>query len=434
MPDPPQTSSSYPPPPGEEDEPSPLSLRLQSNEQPAPPPPISPEERVALAQKRVGTSIKGWRLTSLLGTGPVSAAYEAMRGVKDAKERAVLKLMIGNLAHHERARSLFLRACYAANRFNHARVLPVMEDGTDPEGTPFVVRPWVEAESLRVLAERGDLDERQALRIGEQVLDALEMAHAHGILHGAITPENVLVTTRGSIRLCDFGTPPGLGATRAPEDEVLADQRLGPFTPPERCSDPPQPASEQGDVYSLAACLYFAMTKAAPRGDAATREELATRTPKPLRELAKAATEDFAKIVDHALAIDPLRRYESAYAMLGDVRRVMAGRKPKLADALAPVPSMSMADLAQIAPSSSRRVPSSASGRDALPRSSGPKSLTTQRARKRKETRGNFLLVFAIALLVGLATFVVVREKMDDARQHHDTAPSTSASAASSSR
>ena len=428
MPDPPHVPSSHPPPPPSEDEPSPLSLRLQSSDDSVPPPPRSREERALLAQKRVGTSIKGWRLTSLLGTGPLSAAYEAIRGVKDAKERAVLKLMVGNIAQHERARSIFLRACYAANRFNHARVLPIMEDGADPDGAPFVVRPWVEAESLRVLAERGDLDERQALRIGEQVLDALEMAHAHGILHGAITPENVLVTTRGSIRLCDFATPPGLTATRAPEDEVLADRRLGPFTPPERCGDPPQPASEQGDVYSLAACLYFAMSKTVPRGDAATREELATRAPRPLRESAPGATEDFAKIVDHALTIDPLRRYESAYAMLGDVRRVMAGRKPKLADALAPVPSLSMADLSQMMPSSSRRVPSSASGRDALPRSSGPKSIGTQRARRRRETRGNFLLVFAIAMLVGIATFVVVREKMDEAKQQRDTAPAASSS------
>ena len=427
MPDSQDKPPSQPPSQPPDEEPSPLSLRLQANEEPAPPP-ISTEERASLAQKRVGTSLKGWRLTSLLGTGPFSAAYEAMRGVKDAKERAVLKLMVGNIAQHERARSLFLRASYAANRFNHARVLPIMEDGTDPDGAPFVVRPWVEAESLRVLAARGDLDERQALRIGEQVLDALEMAHAHGILHGAITPENILVTTRGSIRLCDFGTPPGLGATRAPEDEVLAERRRGPYTAPERCADPPQPASEQGDVYSLAACLYFALTKQPPRGSASSSEALATEQPKPLRELAPSATEDFAKIVDHALAIDPLRRYESAYAMLGDVRRVMAGRKPKLADALAPVPSLSMTDLSHLQPSSSRRVPSSASSRDVLPRSSGPKSIGTQRARRRRETRGNFLLILAIAMLVGLATFVVLREKMDDAKQQQDPTPATSSS------
>lgn len=429
MPDPEPPSSPPPSSPpriadAAEDEPSPLSLRLRAKDSIGPPPPLHPPDELdRLAQGRVNTQLKGWRLTKLLGAGPVSAAYEALRGSKDAAERAVVRVMIGNVAEHERTRSLFLRGSYAANRFNHARVLPITEDGTDSQGTPFVVRPWVDAEPLAATVARGPMPEKQVLRVAEQVLDALEMAHAHGILHGAITPANILVTPRGSIRLCDFATPPGLGA-RAAEDDVLALRRRGPFTAPERCGPVVQPANEQSDVYSLAACMYYALSGKMPRGDAREPDALTTTPPVPLRDVAPEVGEPLANIVDHALSFDPMHRYESAYAMLGDVRRVMAGRKPKLGDAAAPVPSQSMTDLSAVGPPSSRGGRPS-SGRvliDKPPSSVGP----AREQRKRRETRGNVVLVLAIAALVGVATFVLLREKMQDAQQNG--APATSSS------
>jgi serine/threonine-protein kinase len=358
----------------------------------------------------------------------VSAAYEALRGSKDAAERSVVRLMIGKVSQHERARSLFLRGSYAANRFNHSRVLPVIEDGTDADGAPFVVRPWADAEPLEDFVKRGALDEKQVLRVAEQVLDALEMAHAHGILHGAITPTNVLVTPRGSIRLCDFATPPGLGA-RAAEDDMLSLRRRGPFTAPERCGPIVQPATEGADVYSLAACMYFALTQKLPRGDVREPEALMAVQAKAIREIAPTVSEPLANIVDHALSYDPMYRYESAYAMLGDVRRVMAGRKPKLGDAHAPVPSQSMRDVSALGPPSSRGGRLS-SGHVRLDKGGPPSSVGPAREkRRRRETRGNLMLILAIALLVGVATFVLLRERMEEAKRPKGV-PSVSATVA----
>jgi serine/threonine protein kinase len=425
MPDP-ITPPPHTPPeePGPDSDASPLSRRLQADAPAAPPPPArSPEERRALAEKRVNTQVKSWRLSKLLGAGPVSAAYDATRGTKDAAERAVVRLMIGNVAKHERARSLFLRGSYAANRFNHARVLPVMEDGTDADGTPFVVRPWADAEPLEDVVARGPIDEKRALVIAEQTLDALEMAHAHGILHGAITPGNLLITQRGSVRLCDFATPPGLGA-RTAEDDMLSLRRRGPFSAPERCGPVVLPASEQSDTYSLAACVYYALTGKPPRGDARTPDALAQTPPIPLRQAAPQVSEALASVIDHALGFDPVFRYESAYAMLGDVRRVMAGRKPKLGEAVAAVPSASMPDMSSISgPPSSRGGRSS--GRIRLEKGPVSSAGPAREARRRRETRGNIVLVLAIALLVGVATFVLMRERIAD--QQAAPAPSSSA-------
>lgn len=403
-----------PPEPDTEHEPSPLSLRLASvpDEPAVAMPALSPDERDRLAKKRLNTTLKGWRLTKLLGTGPVTAAYQAYRGSKDAKEMAVIKVMVGDLATHERARGLFLRGAYAANRFNHSRVLPVMEDGADESGVAFIVRPWANALPLSEIIAGERFDEKTVLRIAEQVLDALELAHAHGIVHGAISPSNILVTERRSIRLCDFATPPGSTA-RSTEQDLLVQRRRGPYMAPERCGPDATVASDSSDVYSLAACMYFAVTQKAPRGDTTDASELATTPARPLREVAPGVSELFASIVDHALVLDPQHRYESAYAMLGDVRRAMAGRKPKLSDAAAPVPSQSIAELPQLTPPSSRRIPSSTAGRESLPKS----GTGARNEKRRKEWRGNLMLIMAIALLVGIATFVLVREKLHDAQR-----------------
>jgi serine/threonine-protein kinase len=409
-----------PPPPADEEEQSPLSQRLRSRVSDEPPAQELPaNERKRLAEGKLNATLKGWRLVKLLGVGPVTAAYEAVRGAKDAKEHATLRLMIGNVAKHEGARSVFLRGAYAANRFNHSRVLPIVEDGVDEDSVPFVVRPWADAVPLDEFVKDAPMEEKRVLRLAEQVLDALEMAHAHGILHGAIHPGNVLVNSRGSIRLCDFSTPPGLGSTRTTAgDEALTGLRASPFVAPERVGVGPQPPSETSDVYSVAACLYYALTRTAPRVDAHSRVAV-----KPLREVNPACSESVALILEHALEIDPVKRYESAYAMLGDVRRAMAGRRPKLGDATSPVPSQSMQELPQVGPPSSRRFPSSSAMRDALPKSQRSGSLATLRERRRRETRGNVLLILAIALLVGIATFVLIREKRATEEKPPATAP-----------
>jgi len=381
----------------------------------APPPSLPAEERARLANANVGMTVKGWRLARLLGVGPVTAAYEATRGANDGA-RAVLRLMIGTAAAHERSRAQFLRAAYSASRFQHPRVLPAIEDGTDASGAPFVVRAWSDGEPLADIVRRGPLGEGEVLKIAEQVLDALEIAHAHGVVHGAIGPSNVLVTPRGSVRVCDFATPPGLSSHASDEDDVLAARRIGPFAAPERCDAAAPPATEAADVYALGATMFFALTGQAPRV-AETPEALAKAAARPIRDVLPGIGEGLAHVVDHALCSDPARRYESAYAMLGDVRRVLAGRAPKLGAAMKPNPSGSYSGGAITSRQRLSLPPSRVESSVAR-----PSMLQRELLRRKKEWKGNVALILAIALLVGIATFVMVREKVEEERQQDNRA------------
>jgi len=334
-------------------------------------------------RRGVGANLCGWTLARHLGAGPVCSSWLGARG----ETHAVVRVLRGDLARDAKACAEWLRASWAANRFQHARVVKVLEQGQMPgsDGAPILVRAWAEGEPLEGAVSNGAVDELGAMQLLEQVLDALEMAHAHGILHGALTPRNVIVTPRGSARLVDFASTPGLLVHRSGASERLAAARRGPFLAPERRTIPVAQCTELADVWSAGACLHFA---------------LAGRPPEPEAPCLTGVDPDVAAVVALALEPDPARRYESAYAMLGDVRRVLSGRKPHLDGRAAPIPSQRAVSL----------VPSSSVAQLRSTPPEGPAVAVTPRHR-----RGNVLLLLAIALLAGFAAFVLVRERLADA-------------------
>jgi serine/threonine-protein kinase len=322
------------------------------------------------AQTRIPpVAVCGWTIERALGVGALCESWLATRD----GTLAVLRVLRPRFAADDAMRAEWIRGSWSANRFHHGRVVRVIEQSADERGTPVLVRGWVKGESLERVVQRGPLDVARALRVAEQVLDALEMAHAHGILHAGLSPSNVILTPQGSVRITDFGHR---------GEDVLAAARVGAFSAPERRAAPGASPSEESDVWSVAACLRFALAS------------------RPLNA-------DVMAVIDRAMAPDPCDRYESAYAMLGDVRRLLAGRQPKLRGALAPVPSQSFA---RPPLGEDNRPPPSSSGLRGL-RGTAPPATPPPAG----EWRGNALLVMAIAVLVGLATFVLVRERMADA-------------------
>ena len=138
---------------------------------------------------RMGAAVCGWTLERLLGLGP---ACESWLAGKRLAPDAVVRVLRDPFANDPRARAEWLGASWAANRFTHARVPRVMQDGADGRGAPVVIRAWARGQALDAVVRGGTLAPRIALQLAEQVLDALEMAHAHGVIHGALSPLGLL--------------------------------------------------------------------------------------------------------------------------------------------------------------------------------------------------------------------------------------------------
>jgi eukaryotic-like serine/threonine-protein kinase len=334
---------------------------------------------------RTGTLVCGWRLERSLGGGPICESWFAGRA---GSKSAVLRILRQPLATRAAARAAWVAASWAANRFYHPRVPRVLQDGADHGGAPVVVRGWAKGAPLDHVVRTACMDSKLVLRLAEQLLDTLEMAHAHGIVHGAVAPSNVIVTPQGTVRLVDFATTPDPG-DRAADELFRARVLASPFAAPERR------ASEQSDVWSVGACLHFAIAGCPPSSDPS------------LRRAAPDADAALAALVDRALAVDPRERYESAHVMLGDVRRMMAGR-PSLAPFLA-APSPSQAPAARSVPPS----PAPPSGREGAADADFAGAMAALAPSAASSIRpiawrGNMLLFAAIAVIVAIAAWVMV--------------------------
>src|SRR5690349_14573727 len=165
------------------------------------------------AEERVGSVLADkWTLEKLLGLGGMGAVYAAKHR---NGARAAIKLLHPELARNSEVRERFRREGYAANKVEHRSTVKVLDDdeikeGPD-EGSAYIVMELLEGESLDERADREPrLDEREIPEILDTVLDVLETAHAKGVVHRDLKPDNLFLAKDpdgGGTRLkvLDFG-------------------------------------------------------------------------------------------------------------------------------------------------------------------------------------------------------------------------------------
>ena len=161
---------------------------------------------------RIGSTLAGYRIERLIGRGGMSVVYlaEQIR----LKRRAALKLLAPELADDARFRERFLRESELAASLDHPNVIPIFDAG-ETDGILYIAMRYVEGQDLgQLFQQEGKLESEQALRILRPVADALDYAHAHGLVHRDVKPGNILLATDGPVYLSDFGSP--AASTKAP--------------------------------------------------------------------------------------------------------------------------------------------------------------------------------------------------------------------------
>ena len=206
-----------------------------------------------------------------------------------------------------------LRETTAAAQLNHPHILALLDSGL-AAGFLYYVTPHVEGESLRNrLSREKQLHIEEAIRITREVADALAYAHAHGVIHGDIKPENVLLEERGSV-LVDFDfarrsvmgrkTLPGIAITVGTPQYMSPEQATG-----DRAVD------HRSDVYSLACVLYEMLGGDPPFVDPNVQDLLAkvvAEVPTPIRHLRPNVPAAVESALDRALAKLPADRFATA--------------------------------------------------------------------------------------------------------------------------
>src|SRR3954462_14082186 len=257
----------------------------------------------------------------MVGTGGMSTVYRAFDIVLE--RQVAIKLMHREIAEESDQLERFRREARAVAQLNPPHVVGVIDAGED-ERTPYIVFEYVEGETLKDRIRRcGRLPISEAVAYAIEIARALGAAHARGIVHRDVKPQNVLIDEEGTAKVTDFGI-----ARTLDQEGLTADGRvLGTtdYVSPEQALG--QPVTGQSDLYSLCVVLYEMLTGDVPfKGDNQVavamkhvREDLPDVQIR-RREVSSA----LAAVLEKATAKDTAKRYADDRALIADLEEVLA--------------------------------------------------------------------------------------------------------------
>ncbi|REF31171.1 serine/threonine-protein kinase [Calidifontibacter indicus] len=262
-----------------------------------------------MTDDRVGTTFGPYRIVDLIGRGGMGEVYRAYDTVKDRE--VALKLLPRELAGDASYRDRFEREARVAARLQEPHVIPIHDFGRIDD-VLFMDMRLVRGRDLRTVLRRPDrMDVAFAVDLVRQMTDALGAAHADGLVHRDVKPENILLLPSGFAYLADFGI-----AARTNEARMTsAGTAIGSFAymAPERFQD--APVSPACDIYSLGCVLYecLAGRPPFPRGSvSALIQAHLSETPERVSALRSDVSPELDAVIARAMAKDPRQRFPSA--------------------------------------------------------------------------------------------------------------------------
>jgi len=254
------------------------------------------------------TTLGKYTLHEEIGRGGFAIVYRATHNTLGTE--AAVKVLSPGLAADEQARQRFIQEAQTASALEHPHIVRIL-DLDEQAGQVFIAMEYLPGGDLKArLAKGGPLAQGEALEILRQVAEALDYAHARGVLHRDVKPGNILFDQKGSIRLCDFGLVRVAEAPRLTQLGSVVGTAA--YISPEQAEA--RPLTGRADQYSLAVLAYELLTGKTPfSGEGSTAVALmhVTKVPPPPSSLNPRVTPEMDSALLKALAKDPAGRYTS---------------------------------------------------------------------------------------------------------------------------
>lgn len=275
---------------------------------------------VSSGRSRAGTRFGKYELIRLLGRGGMGEVYEA-RDIQKGRTVAV-KILPQHYAQDPSFRSRFTREAHAAAALQEPHVVPIHDWG-EIDGNLFIDMRLIRGSDLREIASPGPLNPSRAVAIISQIASALDAAHAEGLIHRDVKPENIVVTHDDFAYLLDFGIAEKAGDPHLTQAGMTVGSWA--YMAPERLSG--SQASKAVDIYSLACVLYETLTGARPFAINSMQQVINAHlyTPPPHASTANPRLPNaLDAVIERGMAKEPDDRYGSAGALARAAQRALS--------------------------------------------------------------------------------------------------------------
>ena len=265
----------------------------------------------------IGKTILHYNILRKLGSGGMGDVYLA----EDTKLRrpVALKILPTEYSSDSQRKRRFLQEAHAASILTHPHICVIYEAGETDDGVLYIAMEYVEGTTLASRINGHPMAAAEIAGFGTQIADAIDEAHAKGIVHRDLKPANIMITSRGHVKVLDFGLAKVREEEEAGGDDVSTGVRSTPgmlvgtlpYMSPEQALG--HPVDHRTDIFSLGVVLYEMATGRLPFGGSTASERITNiaRTDPPA--LDRSVPAGLERVIRKCLEKDPDHRFQNAH-------------------------------------------------------------------------------------------------------------------------